>query len=141
MHTFVRLRLSSGYLNICVTPYNRQNVSGLAIAGAETLSVETVRRQLAEGGRFVRYSYCISVVVFTFRLRSNVFYVAPYAHAAKNGLPYSAISFLAGWWGLPFGPIFTVASIFQNIRGNDVTAEVIDTFSAAGVYLESWSRE
>ena len=36
------------------------------------------------------------------------------------------VSLLFGWWGIPFGPIYTIWSIAENFKGKDVTQEVID---------------
>jgi ATP-dependent phosphoenolpyruvate carboxykinase len=33
---------------------------------------------------------------------------------------------LLGWWGIPWGPIYTIAAVVTNIRGGkDVTAEIL----------------
>ncbi len=34
-----------------------------------------------------------------------------------SGLHYSLVSLLVGWWGIPFGPIFTVQAVYRNFRG------------------------
>lgn len=36
------------------------------------------------------------------------------------GLPYSFCTFLLGWWGIPWGPIYTVQSIYRNFQGGVV---------------------
>jgi hypothetical protein len=34
-------------------------------------------------------------------------------------------SLVAGWWGIPWGPTFTIGALYNNLRGGkDVTAEV-----------------
>ena len=39
---------------------------------------------------------------------------------------YTLISLLAGWWGIPWGPIYTITSLVTNLRGGkDVTQHVI----------------
>jgi len=40
-------------------------------------------------------------------------------------LPWTGLSLLAGWWGIPWGPIWTVQALVTNFRGGkDVTAEI-----------------
>jgi hypothetical protein len=40
--------------------------------------------------------------------------------SVKAGLPYSFGTLLLGWWGIPWGPIYTVQAIFRNFRGGVV---------------------
>jgi hypothetical protein len=36
------------------------------------------------------------------------------------------LNFFIGWWGLPWGPIYTIGAIFNQIQGGkDVTTEVM----------------
>jgi hypothetical protein len=53
-----------------------------------------------------------------------------------QGLPYTLISLVLGWWGIPWGLIFTPAAIFTNLcGGKDVTQDVlatVDTFARSG---------
>jgi hypothetical protein len=37
--------------------------------------------------------------------------------SVKAGLPYSLGTLLLGWWGIPWGPVFTVQAIARNFRG------------------------
>ena len=32
-------------------------------------------------------------------------------------IPYILISLLFGWWGIPWGPIFTIKSLYTNLNG------------------------
>lgn len=84
-----------------------------------------VRAALAEinaGTRFVVFSYAVSLLVLSFKRASGVCVVAPGRSRLLAGLPYSVLSLLLGWWGIPHGPIFTIASLVTNFRGGvDVT--------------------
>lgn len=46
------------------------------------------------------------------------------ACATKLGLRASLISAIFGWWGFPWGPIWTISSIFTNARGGRHSAEI-----------------
>ena len=49
-----------------------------------------------------------------------------------KGLGYSLCSFLLGWWGIPWGPIYTISSIFTNFRGGrDVTEQLVQAVNEA----------
>ena len=45
----------------------------------------------------------------------------------------AAVSFLLGWWGFPFGPIFTVWALAITLTGgNDVTSMVVARLAPLG---------
>src|SRR5262245_39735051 len=69
------------------------------ISAIEALSVEQLRQAVADGGRFVVFQYCISVVVLSFKRSSPIFFVRSGESAVVKGLPYCLISLVAGWWG------------------------------------------
>lgn len=96
----------------------------MAIRGAEGLSDRDIERLIAEGARIVVFSYCISLVIITFR-RSATALVRPGQSVFLAGLPYTALSLALGWWGFPFGLIFTPIAIIQNLSGGkDITGQI-----------------
>ena len=89
-------------------------------------SDEQLQQELQQGGKFVIYQYCISILILTFRRSSNVYFIRHEENAVIKGLPYTLLSLLLGWWGIPWGPIYTVQSIWLNTRGGrDVTQEIM----------------
>ena len=85
-----------------------------------------LHQELQQGGKFVVYQYCISILILTFRRSSNVYFIRPEENAVIKGLPYTLLSLLLGWWGIPWGPIYTVQSIWLNTRGGrDVTQKIM----------------
>ena len=98
---------------------------GMQIKGLGTLTPEQVDSAVATGGRFVVYEYCISLLFITLRQQTEVVLLASGELGVLRGLPYSAISILLGWWGLPWGLIYTPLSLINNLRGGaNVTPEV-----------------
>jgi hypothetical protein len=78
------------------------------------------------GGRFVVYRYCFSIVILTFRRTSSVRFMRFDQSRLRPGLPYTLLSLVAGWWGIPWGPIFTIEAVRTNLKGGtDVTAAVV----------------
>jgi hypothetical protein len=74
------------------------------------------------GGRLIVYEWVVSIVILTFKRPSGIMLVRPGQSAAVVGLPYILISLFFGWWGIPWGPIYTIGSISRNLRGGrDVT--------------------
>ena len=77
------------------------------------------------GSRFVVYPYCVSIVVLSFRRSSGVKLVPPRGRA-WTGLPYVLITLLLGWWGIPWGPIWSLQCLSASLKGGrDVTGLVV----------------
>ncbi|WP_438444891.1 hypothetical protein [Gorillibacterium sp. sgz5001074] len=100
----------------------------MKIEGVEGMTVEQVQEEIQQGGRFVLYQYCISVLVLTFRRSSSIHFVKYGESAVGKGMKYTAVSVLLGWWGIPWGPIYTIGSLVRNLGGGkDVTQEVMSS--------------
>jgi hypothetical protein len=94
----------------------------MVIRGPEGLSIEDMLSDAERGGRFVVYTWTVSVVLMTFRRPSDVHFVPAGRSRVATGLRYSLASLALGWWGIPWGPIATVGSIVANsCGGKDVT--------------------
>jgi len=104
----------------------------MRIEGIDNLTAAELQAGLAAGGRFVFYEYCISVLILTLRRPTSIRYLGPRDYGVLRGLPYVLVSLLLGWWGLPWGIIYTPVTIFTNLcGGHDVTDQV------AGLVLDS----
>ena len=100
------------------------------IIGIDGMSTDTLNAELARGGRFVHYQYCISIIVMTFRRSSNIYFVRADQRNWQAALLFSGISLIVGWWGIPWGPIWTIGTTFSNLSGGkDVTPTVIQHLS------------
>jgi hypothetical protein len=81
--------------------------------------------ELAHGGRFVFFEYCISLIVITFRRPSPIYFLRAGSHGLGPLLRYSLASLLLGWWGVPWGLVYTPLTLITNLSGGrDVTEEV-----------------
>ena len=99
---------------------------GTRIRGVEGLTTDQLNFELQRGAKFVLFQYCISAVVISFRRGSDIYFIRNGENAIVKGLPFTLISLVAGWWGIPWGPIWTVTTTVTNFRGGkDITAEVI----------------
>ena len=101
----------------------------MSIEEISKLSVEELNNELANGARFVQFSYTISVVVMTFKRYSKIYFIRKGDSMSADRLPYTLINLFLGWWGIPFGPIYTIWSIVENANGKDVTEEVINAIN------------
>ena len=103
------------------------------IIGLEEIQTGThLQMEIQKGARFVVYQYCISLLVITFKRFSNISFIKSDDNAVVKGLPFSLLSLVMGWWGIPWGPIYTIQGLWINFSGGkDVTKEVLASMSAA----------
>ncbi len=98
----------------------------MKIIGTEGLDGQQIALELQLGAKFVIYEYCVSIVILTFKRPSNIYFIRPGESAVRKGLGFSIISLLLGWWGIPWGPIYTIGSLITNFKGGkDVTQEML----------------
>ena len=97
----------------------------MKINGLDGLTQEQLYNELRRGGRFVVYQYCISVIILTFKQPSDIYFIKPEESAVTKGLFFSILTAFLGWWGFPWGPIYSIQSLWVNFEGGrDVTREV-----------------
>ena len=96
------------------------------IVGIEGMNPQQLSHEVQRGGKFLQFQYCVSVVVMTFQRGTDIYFVPAGESPVVKGLGWTALSLVAGWWGIPFGPIFTVQSLWYNLKGgHDVTAAAV----------------
>ena len=97
----------------------------MRIEGIDNLAPRDLEAELAAGGRFVFYEFCISFIFLTLRCPTSIRFLRPGETGMARGLPYVLLSMLLGWWGVPWGIIYTPLTIFTNLcGGHDVTEQV-----------------
>jgi hypothetical protein len=100
----------------------------MKIQGIEGMSSDHLRFELQRGAKIVWYHYCVSILVMNFRRSSGAYFIPPGESAVTKGLPWTLLTVVLGWWGIPWGPIFSVQSLVLNFKGGkDLTA----SFAAA----------
>src|SRR5437867_4392049 len=108
-----------------------QTAMATKIQGIEGMKHGELEFELQRGAKFVLFQYCVSVIVLTFRRPSDIYFVRQGENAVVKGLPFTLLSLVAGWWGIPWGPIYTIQSIYNNSRGGkDVTQAVVNSLRA-----------
>ncbi|WP_131113103.1 hypothetical protein [Lichenihabitans psoromatis] len=53
----------------------------------------------------------------TFTRSTDPYLVRASDSVLTAGLPWTVLTLLAGWWGLPWGPIKTITSVHRNLTG------------------------
>ena len=102
------------------------------IKNVEGLTTDELTRELSQGAKFVVFQYTISIVVMTFKQSSDIYFVRAGESGVKHGLVFSLLTLLLGWWGIPWGPIYTISSLYHNFNGGkDVTHETVAALNAS----------
>lgn len=97
----------------------------MKIIGIEGMTPAQISDELDQGAKFVIYSYCISVILVTFRKKSDIHFIKPGENGVVKGLQWTLVTFLLGWWGIPWGPIYSIGALSTNLKGGkDVTDQV-----------------
>jgi hypothetical protein len=104
------------------------------IKGIDGMLPQEITFELNRGGKFVVYRYCFSALVVTVMQGTDIYFVRADESRIGKGLPWTLLTLLVGWWGIPWGPIHTVRSLWTNFHGGeDVTAAVASAMGLQGV--------
>lgn len=96
------------------------------MVNGKELSFVDAKAHSDSGGTYRIYQFVMSFLVLTVKRNTGIVAVPGHQHAAVAGLPYTALSLVAGWWGFPWGFIYTPEVIYKNSKGGlDVTALVL----------------
>jgi hypothetical protein len=103
------------------------------IVGLEDIkSGGQLQQEIQQGGKFVIYQFCVSLLIITFKRSSSIYFISHEQNAVVKGLPFTLLSLVLGWWGIPWGPIYTIQSVWVNFQGGrDVTKEVVASMASA----------
>lgn len=98
----------------------------MQIKNIEGLRVSQVRDLVGQGGKFVVFPYTISFVIMTLKRSSDIYFIRPDENTFKYSYGYALLNLIIGWWGIPWGPIYTIGSAYHHVvGGKDLTAVVM----------------
>ena len=101
----------------------------LSIKGIEGMTLSNVVLEVQSGAKFVVFQYCVSIGIMTFRRSSDVYFLRFGESAWKKGFGFTALTFFFGWWGFPWGFIYTPTVLYNNLQGGkNVTDIVVEYF-------------
>ncbi|MFN8286414.1 MAG: hypothetical protein U0V74_06665 [Chitinophagales bacterium] len=104
---------------------------GVKIEGIQGMSLADIKHEIDRGGRFVMYQYTISILVMTFKRPTDIYFIKGSESGVVKGLPYALITLFLGWWGIPWGPIYSIGSLYTNLSGGkDLTDAVVNDLVA-----------
>ena len=93
----------------------------------DNFNLDELRNEIQNGGRFIVFPYCISLVfAVTLRRFSPAIFFKNGESIIKFKNKYNLISYIFGWWGIPWGPIHTLSDIkINNSGGLDITEDIL----------------
>ncbi|WP_062059753.1 hypothetical protein [Aquimarina longa] len=98
----------------------------MQIKNIEGLRVSEIQQLVQQGGKFVVFPYTISIILATFKRSSDIYFIRPGEGTIKYSIGFVLLNFIMGWWGIPWGPIYTLGAIGSHISGGKkVTQEVL----------------
>lgn len=101
------------------------------IKNIEGLSTDEINRELERGGKFVIFQYCFSIIVMTFKRSSDIYFIRAGESTFKYHIGFTLVTLLFGWWGIPWGPIYSIGAIFSNFRGGkNITQELLESVNS-----------
>lgn len=114
----------------------------MKIRNIDGLSASDLQEEVSKGGRFMYYPFTVSLVLFTLKRTSDTYLVRAGETTAGKQVFFTMISLLFGWWGIPFGPKYTIKSIQANLRGGkNVTDEVMATVAGFVLFEETQRKK
>lgn len=101
------------------------------IKNIEGLTVDDINSELSKGAKFVVFEYCFSIVVMTFKRGSDIYFIKNGESTIKHSIGLTLLTFVFGWWGIPWGPIYSIGALYTNLSGGkDITQEVLNSMNA-----------
>ena len=98
------------------------------------LSVTEINIELSNGGKFVVFQYCFSIILMTFKRGTDIYFIKAGESTLKYSIGFTLITLFFGWWGIPWGPIWSIGSIYSNLTGGkDVTREVLNLLNSGNI--------
>lgn len=101
-------------------------MSNIEIRGIERMSAKEVIEEVERGGKFVIYQTVMSFVFITMKNPTAIHFIKAGHGRVGPGIGYTLQTFALGWWGVPWGLIYTPMVLITNLcGGKDVTEAVV----------------
>ncbi|MGE6353280.1 hypothetical protein ACQKCJ_05320 [Flavobacterium sp. NPDC079362] len=98
----------------------------MEIKNIEGLRVSQVRDLVYQGGKFVIFPYTVSFILMTLKRSSAIYFIRPGENTFKYSYGFVFLNLFVGWWGFPWGPIYTIGSAYHHVvGGKDLTQAVM----------------
>lgn len=100
-------------------------MSNIEIRGIERMNAKEVIEEVERGGKFVIYQTVMSFVVITLKNPTAIHFIKAGQGRVGPGIGYTIQTLLLGWWGIPWGFIYTPMVLITNLCGGKDVTEVV----------------
>lgn len=102
----------------------------MACKGLEGISTfKQLENEVKRGGKFVQFRWTLSMIILTKQNYSETYFIPAKGGSFKYAIKYILMSLGLGLWGIPWGPIYTVGAIVENLSGGvDVNQDVLSRY-------------
>ncbi len=101
---------------------------GRPVSGTEGMSIQQIEDDVLRGGRFRIFRWNFSLVFISFQRSSGIQYIRAGHGPGAHAWPWTLLSMVVGWWGIPWGIFFTIQTLYTNsMGGKDVTTELLSS--------------
>jgi len=105
------------------------------------LTADDLMNEAEKGSRFICFECTVSVLVVSFKRKSEVYLVGKGEKLLAKALFFTLISILFGWWALPDGPKNTIESIKTNVSGGRDVTDIILERAAGYIQFREAQKE
>jgi hypothetical protein len=97
----------------------------MEIKNIEGLKVSDIKLLVQQGAKFVVFPYTISFILMTLKKNSSIYFIRPNENTFKYSFGYVLLNLVIGWWGIPWGPIYTIGALYNHIIGGKDYTQLI----------------
>jgi hypothetical protein len=67
----------------------------------------------------------------TFKRGSDIYFIKAGESTIKHSIGFTLITLFFGWWGIPWGPIYSIGALYSNLTGGkDMTQEILNSMNS-----------
>jgi hypothetical protein len=93
----------------------------------EGLTNFEINQIIQQGGKFVSFPYTVSILFMSYKKSSPIYFIRSGENTLRYSLSYILLNLAFGWWGFPFGPIYTISALYYHtIGGKDCTQTILN---------------
>lgn len=105
----------------------------MRIKGINDMTLPDVEAAVGKGAKFVYFEFCISLLIITFRRSSTIYFIKTSKERWLLTAYYDLVTFALGWWGLPWGLVYTPMALFRNtLGGHNLTPQIMEYLRSNG---------
>lgn len=73
-------------------------------------------KSITKDSKVIQYQFCFSLIFISFTFPTRFLLESDDSRKFHNAAA-CLFTFLFGWWGVPWGPLYSIQSIYRNLKG------------------------